>query len=189
MNTDKGAWRRDVISLAPTTVVSILTDFTRNEWTTLSSRWCDRVVAFDTSLETVARLYLKVRKAKLPILPLVMDFKMPTPSYGLFNHHFVAATERFQCDMVVAPRLVRHCECADRRLDVERIVEGLSIFSTRWCIIGYLYPEGNGGSSGSLDRQEYANLESFTSTVRRRFSTVDVISFEKGAGALLICEK
>lgn len=259
MNTDRGTWRRDVISLAPSTAPSMLADALRSQLTSLvrrgrsggrkaiarqldrlrsrirslriesgddaddasasergvfeqavgrlgpssilcigsspsayaqlSARACARVVAFDSRSEPSTRLYQEARTQDLHILPLVMDFEKPTPEYGLFSHHFVAATARFACDLVVAPRVSRLLERGNRRLDCGGILDGISLYGKRWVFLGYVPPGPATEGSDDRERSLYDTLENFVRLVRPRFQSVEVIPFNESNGALLVCEK
>src|SRR5207248_3355832 len=87
-----------------------------------------RVVAFDADEPCVTQLYQDSKERSLPILPLIMDFKNPSPGYGVCNQWLAPATERLRCDMVLGLALVHHL-AFKQQLNFEQIVDGLAIFS------------------------------------------------------------
>src|ERR1044072_330667 len=91
------------------------------------------VVCFETDHGKVSRLYRETKTKGLPILPLVMDFTKPTPARGLGSHWAIAATERFQCDLVLAVDFLN--QPMPRRLGFDKIVNALAQFSKRWVVL------------------------------------------------------
>ena len=185
--SEQDVFKKIIAELRPASLLNIESD--PSYYPKLASSSGSKVVVFDSRPEYINRLYLDARADELPILPLKMDFTKPTPAYGLSNHHFLAATERFQCEMVVAPRLIRYLQCEDRRLSREQIVEGLALFSTRWVLLGFTPLRGYTISDKLWDRSFFDSLESFARTAEQRFRTVDIVPFYPATGALLVCEK
>jgi hypothetical protein len=146
------------------------------------------VVAFDNDLERVTQLYHHARDERLPILPLMMDFVDPTPARGLSSHWAIAATERFQCDMVMALGLV-HKIVFKRSLNFEQIVEGLASYSKRWLLVEFV-PSGDEElcNSGSQLHSWYT-IENLVATLRRWFRRIDIRPSHPSPRVLLLCEK
>lgn len=91
-------------------------------------------VSFDTDSVHVAERYQEAREGQLPLLPLVMDFTKPTPSIGFGSHYSMAASERFQCEMVFAPANSLQA-MRSRSLNFDQITEGLASFTSRWLVV------------------------------------------------------
>jgi len=164
--TEREAVERMLLQLKPDSVLDINSGTGR--LAKLAANLGSRVVAFDTDLESVSHLYREARTNRLPILPLVMDFTKPTPARGIGNHWMIAATDRFQCDLVLALGLMN--QPMPLKLGFDQIINGLSQFSRRWLVIEL-------PSDGWIPvlEQQFRNITRITST-----GETDV---------LLLCEK
>ena len=168
---------------------SVLDVSNNTTWCARLAAWLgSRVVSFHTDENYVAQLYDEARARNLPILPLVMDFTNPTPSRGIASHRYIAAVERFQCEMVIALALV-HELVFGRRLSFEKIVEGLALFSRRWLVIEFVPPQDE-----ALDRWQSASvpwytLDNLMSALRKWFYRIRMVPSCPGSRILLVCEK
>lgn len=147
-----------------------------------------KVVAFDIDENCVTQLYDDASKEKLPILPLIMDFTKPTPDRGLSSHWAIAATKRFQCDLVLALALVHHI-VLERRLNFDQIVEGLALFSKRWVVVEFIPREDQDVGELWSPRISWYTLDNFINALRKRFSTVSIMPSHPEPRVLLLCEK
>jgi hypothetical protein len=147
----------------------------------------NQVVAFDPDSVRVSHLYRQTRAKRLPILPLVMDVADPTPARGLFGHWAVAATDRLQCEMVVALGLVQHM-VFDKHLDFDHIVGGLAQFSKKWVLVEFDSPEDLEFSPIPAMHSWYC-LDNFVEALRRWFATVTVRPSYSTSRVLLLCGK
>jgi len=147
-----------------------------------------RVVAFDTDEQLITQLYYIARDHRLPILPLIMDFTDPTPSRGLCSHWAIAATERIQCDMVLALKLI-HRVVSKRYLNFDQIVDGLALFSRRWLVVEFVSPEDQAICGRWSDRFSWYALDNFVNTLKKRFASVSILSPHAEPHVLLLCEK
>jgi len=147
-----------------------------------------RVVSFDTNLVCVTQLYYDARNKKLPILPLVMDFTDPTPSRGLSSHWAIAATERFQCDMVLALGLV-HQIVFKRHLNFEQIGQGLALFSKRWLVVEFVPVEDPELRQCGSDTLSWYTLDHFMHSLRKWFRSITILPSHPQPRVLLLCEK
>ena len=123
-----------------------------------------RVVAFEPDSVQAAQLYSQSRDKSLPVLPLVIDFVKPTPSIGYSSHYSIAAHERLSCDLVWAPELVDDL-VLKKYLPWELIIEGLSLFTRRWLLVGFPHK----ASSISDDRPAWYSREHLVESLTRRF--------------------
>jgi hypothetical protein len=141
-----------------------------------------RVVCFETDLRKVSHLYKEAKMKGLSILPLVMDFTKPTPARGLGSHWAIAATERFQCDLVLALDVMN--QPTPRRLGFDKIISGFSQFTKRWLVLEIPLDPG----SNSIQSDGFS-IDSCTRLLERQFRTITKIhSYAKGS-MLLVCEK
>jgi hypothetical protein len=126
-------------------------------------------VYFGSEAESVTSLYREARTRELPVVSLIMDFTKPTPSIGFDSHYSIAASERFQCEMVLAFDLV-HRLVFERYLNFDQIAEGLAAFSKRWVIVEFTPRDSLTGLRAALGK---------------RFRRVD----PAGDAPVLVCEK
>jgi hypothetical protein len=154
----------------------------------LAGRAGSKVVSFNNDSNDAEQLYQVAREHGLQILPLIMDFARPTPAYGLSDHCFIAATERFCCDMVFAVSLLDHI-VAQRHLNFEQIVNGLAQFSKRWVVAEFVTPIDYAAAGRGLDRIPWYTLDNFAHVLGKHFRHVRQISSASETGILFLCEK
>jgi hypothetical protein len=141
-----------------------------------------RVVCFETDYGNVSHLYSEAKTKGLSILPLVMDFTKPTPARGLGSHWAIAATERLQCDLVLALDLLN--QPTPRRLGFDKIISGLSQFTKRWLVLEIpLVPGSNGTQPDGF------SIDSCTRLLERQFRNITKIYSHVKGSMLLVCEK
>ncbi len=145
----------------------------------LAARAGIQALYFESDPERVAQVYRETRANAL-ILPLVMDFTKPTPSIGFSGHYSIAASERFQCEMVLAHDLV-HRLVFERYLNFEQITEGLATFTKRWAVVDF--------TPRVSERFPSYNLDNFCDALRKRFRRVDAGGRESNGVTRVLCEK
>lgn len=146
------------------------------------------VVSFEPDSKEAARLYYCVRDQKLPILPLVMDFKDPTPPRGLSSHWAIAATERFQCDLVLALS-VTHNVAFGKLLNFDHFADGLALFAKRSAVLDFVPPGKQDIPHQATGWFSWYNLDNLVNTLGKRFRSVRILSPHSEPCALLLCEK
>jgi hypothetical protein len=111
-----------------------------------------------------------------------MDFTKPTPARGLGSHWAIAATERLQCDLVLALDLLN--QPTPRRLGFDKIISGLSQFTKRWLVLEIpLVPGSNGTQPDGF------SIDSCTRLLERQFRNITKIHSHVKGSMLLVCEK
>jgi hypothetical protein len=155
----------------------------------LAAHFSENVAAFDTDPEAVARLFANARARDLPILPLVMDFTRSTSARGLANHSHIAATERFQCEMVLMLGFLHDLVFRYRRLGMNEICDGLALFSKRWLVVEFI--PGDDSEVGPLWSSWFAEytLDNFKNALGRHFSRIEVLPSDPHPRVLLLCER
>jgi hypothetical protein len=155
----------------------------------LAAHFSENVAAFDTDSESISRLFASARARKLPILPLVMDFTRPTPARGLASHSHVAATERFQCEMVLMLGVLHELVFRYRRLGMNEICDGLALFSKRWAVVEFI--PGDDPEVGPLWSAWFAGytLDNLKNALGRHFSKIEVLPSHPHPRVLLLCER
>jgi hypothetical protein len=153
-----------------------------------AARSGSQVVAFDPDLTCVTRLYRETRKSALPILPLFMDFTKPTPARGLGSYDSIAATDRFQCEMVLALGLLDH-PAFDKRIRLDAVIDGLSLFTRRWLLLEFTPRVSRLTSSSEPKNSTASSLEEATALLERRFGRITRLAFQPEDRVVLLCEK
>ncbi len=146
------------------------------------------VVAFATSSRDITGLYYDARESKSPVLPLVMDFTDPTPSRGLSSHWSIAASERFQCDMVLALDFV-HRTVFKRHMNFDQIVSGLERFSKRSLVVEFVTGEDRDVSRWWSESFAWYTLDNFIKKLGERFPNVSSVRLGDKHRVVLVCEK
>jgi SAM-dependent methyltransferase len=172
--------------LQPETVLDIGSG--GGQYSKLAAALGSKVIALDIDETCISHLYVEARVKSLPILPLVMDFTKPTPARGLANHWAIAATERLQCEMVLALAVVDHI-VFKQRLNFDQIVEGLAQFSTRWAVVEFIPREDPTISKLWTERVSWYTLDHFIAALRKRFVKVTAMPSDPEPRVLLLCEK
>ncbi|NJL51301.1 MAG: class I SAM-dependent methyltransferase [Hydrococcus sp. SU_1_0] len=160
----------------------------RGWYSKLAARLGSKVVAFDINEDCITQLYDDSCSEHLPILPLIMDFTKPTPARGLGDHWAIAATKRFQCDLVLALAVLDDIVFR-QRLNFEQIVEGLSQFSKNWAIVEFIPPESSEFAELFSKRVDWYTLDNAIATLKKEFSKVTILPSYPEGRVLLLCEK
>ena len=147
-----------------------------------------KVVAFDSDEACIAQLYHDAKEKNLPILPLLMDFRFPSPGYGLCDKGGLPATVRFQCDLVLALALVHHV-VFEGHFNFELIAKGLSDFSRRWLLVEFVPKEDRFVSQWWSPRYSWYTLDNFMKELTHQFRSVRIYSSHPAPRVLLLCEK
>lgn len=147
-----------------------------------------KVVALDMDEACVAQLYNEAKKKDLPILPLVMDFCLPSPGYGVSCQEGAPAMARLQCDLVLALALVHHLVFA-RSLNFEQIAGGLAGFSKRWLLVEFSDPADKDLQRTWTRQCSWYTQETFIAALSRHFRILSTYPSEHASQILLLCEK
>jgi SAM-dependent methyltransferase len=147
-----------------------------------------KVVAFDINEACITQLYYDSCSKHLPILPLIMDFTKPTPARGLGDHWAIAATKRFQCDLVMALAVLDDL-IFKQRLNFEQIVEGLGQFSNKWAIVEFITPKDPEIAELWSERVDWYSLDNAIAALKQQFPKVTVLPSYPELRVLLLCEK
>jgi ribosomal protein L11 methylase PrmA len=144
----------------------------------------ENVVAFDTDETAVNRLYHDVKSQKQAILPLVMDFRNPSPETQIEE----SARDRLKCDMVLALALVHHL-VFKHFLRFDKIVSTLLSFTKRMLVVEFVPKEDQYVSQWWSPLYSWYTLENFIAELRRHFRNVSVHPSDPKPRVLLVCEK
>ena len=137
-----------------------------------------QAVVFDLDHARVTKLYTEAGAKALPILPLLVDFTLPTPGMGLPDHWLIAATERFRCELVLGLGVLE--KAFRRRLNLQQFAGGVASFTDRRALVEYAAWEGI---------PEHYSLPAFAEALSRSFSKVERVSPDPDTRVLFLCEK
>src|SRR5690606_17205378 len=93
-------------------------------------------IATDKDETCINKLYLDQNARLLDILPLAIDFRNPSPAYGI-DLRCKAAVDRLKSEMVFALAIVHHL-VFKQSLDFKTIIDNLSIYTTRWLLVEFI---------------------------------------------------
>ena len=99
----------------------------------------------------------------------------------------MAATERFQCDLVLALDLMN--QPMPRRLGFDKIIDGLSQFSKRWLVLEIPLDPGNDRIQMKDNQPKDFSIDSCIRLLERQFHTVTKMDSHVKGSTLLVCEK
>jgi len=154
----------------------------------LASRRGARVVAFDSDEGCVDELYRAARSDRQPILPLVMSFANPTPGYGVNNGFSSPATERFQCDLVLALAITHHLVFTGG-LRFDQIAAGLAALTRRTLAVEFVPREDEYVRRWDSSRHDWYLQENFIASLSRYFPRITVRPSHPAPRVLIICER
>jgi SAM-dependent methyltransferase len=177
---------RVLSDLHPSSVLDIGSN--RGWYTQLAARLGSEVVALDTDEICISQLYSEAREQHLPILPLVMDFCLPSPGYGVCYQEGAPAIKRLHCDLVLALALVHHLVFG-RQLNFEQISDGLASFSKRQLLVEFISGEDEDVQQTWPHKYSWYTLENFLAALGKEFRTIKSYPSETEHRILLLCEK
>jgi hypothetical protein len=154
----------------------------------LAARLGSSVVAFDVDEVWVGQLYLDAKTHSLPILPLVMDFRNPSPGLGLCNQELAPAIQRLNCDMVLALALVHHL-VFEQHLRLEQITQALSVFARRWLLVEFIPREDQHVREWWSERYSWYTLDNFLLALKREFNCIEIYPSYPEPRVLLLCKR
>ena len=198
-NTDISAWspplgNRDKNNRIVTNVLSVLRPSsvlnigrgTPEVDISLLAAQCGRQVVVVNPDEThIRHIYVLAKSNGLPILPLQLD--LFSPSCDLSNYWLDPASERLQCELVLALNLVDHLVKQSIRFDL--IVKRLSSMAKRWLLVEFVPFESWEGCEIKTSQHSSYSLNSFMDELEKRFQSVKKILPQSDSRVLLLCEK
>ena len=146
------------------------------------------VISFDTDEICVDRLYCEAKKNHLNIMPLVMDFRSPSPGYGPCNRWLLPATERLSCDLVIALAVVHHL-VSKQYLNFEQISQTFNLFSNKWALVEFMPPEDEWVQNWLTPEFSWYTQENFILHMKQYFSQLEVLDSYPSPRKLLLFTK
>jgi SAM-dependent methyltransferase len=160
----------------------------RGWYSQLAARNGAQVVSVDFDEPSVTKLFFDAVKGKLPILPLVADFRSLNPMLAWAAAPGMAYVDRLRCDMVLALALVHHL-VFDQHLNFDLITRGLSAFARKGLIVEFIGPEDRYVRERLSDRFSWYNVENFSTALRRDFREVKKFPSNEEHRWVLLCER
>jgi len=172
--------------LRPITVLDIGSN--RGWYSQLAASLGSRVVAFDTDEGSIIKCYLDAKETNLSILPLVINFTFPSPSYGVGDKQSASATERLKCELVLCLSLIHHLVFKQNR-NFEMIVEALAAFSEKWLLVEFIPNGDRYVSQWWSDSYSWYTLDGFIKALERRFDNIGILPSHPDPRTLLLCRR
>jgi hypothetical protein len=147
-----------------------------------------QVVVLDAYESGISECYRQARKKNLPILPLVIDIRYPSPGQGTAYRILTPALDRLRCDVVLAFSLV-HLLVFDYRLTFELVCETLGTLTKKWLLVEFLAPEHRKVRAKRLDRYPWYSSQGFIDNLQKWFVTVRQIPSATQHQVFLLCQK
>jgi cyclopropane fatty-acyl-phospholipid synthase-like methyltransferase len=175
---DRKGWNAKHISFAeiidsarPSTVLDIGAN--TGWFSEYAARHGAYVLASDMDEMCVDSMYKRLKNAKLPVSPLVMNIRNPTPAKGLEYKWWPSAVDRFQVDMVVALAVMHHLVFKNW-LDFEQIISALSAFTKDALVVEFVGPEDKFVREWMAPRYDFYNESNLTAVLRRHYRDTSV---------------
>jgi hypothetical protein len=146
------------------------------------------VVAIDVDDRRIAFCYQEARKKNLPILPLVMDIRYPSPGHGTCNQVIAPALQRLPCEIVLALSLV-HLLVFDQHLTFEQTCQTFAAFSKKWLLVEFAAGEDREVRQRWTNWYSWYTFENFLDVLKKQFRRVSTIPSHPASRVLLLCEK
>jgi hypothetical protein len=170
----------------PSSVVDIGSN--RGWYSQLAAVLGSKVVGLDVDEVCVGQLYSEAKEKELPIVPLVMDFRSPSPGYGVCHQEGTPAMARLRCEFVLALALLHHLVFR-QSLTFEQICEGLAALSERWLLVEFIPRGDRVVDEWWSEEYSWYTRENFVAALTRHFGSVKVYPSEHEPRILLLCEK
>jgi hypothetical protein len=142
-----------------------------------------KIVAIDETEARVNSLYRRVKQRGLNILPLLLDFSIPTTGQGR-KKEFPPSTERLACDaslmLSILPRLFFELE-----LSFERIANLLAAYSRRAALVEFAPPRDEYTFKRKESGFAHYRLDDFVKAMERHFHLSEIFELEQQSRLLL----
>jgi hypothetical protein len=142
-----------------------------------------KVVAFDDNEEHVNALYLRAKSEGRRILPLFLDFTVPTPAHGR-KCEFPSSTDRLRCDLTllfgVLDRLVFQLD-----LSFPRVAQLLAAYTVKHAAVEFA-PRGEvRAASPDAGRFDWYDADNFVAAMEKYFRLEGVFASDPPRKILL----
>jgi len=146
-----------------------------------------RVVCFDADDASICRLYHRLKDGDLPILPLVLDFRYPTPPFSI-GLGKASAFDRLSCDTVLALAIVHHLVFTCH-LFFEPIADIIARYTRKQAIIEFVPVDDVHVRKWVTPRHRWYTLDNFLKVLSRHFVSCEVHDSSPSPRKLIVCRK
>ncbi len=150
----------------------------------LAARLGSKVVATDIDEPSLNMLYLRSKTHKLPILPLLIDFRKSSAS----NITWPAASERLQCDLVLALALTHHLVFKSY-LYFDTIITELCRFTRKWLIVEFVPPNDKYIKDWIKEEHHWYTMDNFLACLNKYFPKIEILDSAPYPRKLIFCTK
>lgn len=137
----------------------------------MAARLGASVIAFDYEELCVDTCLCLADKKRLDITPVIMDFKLPTPNYGI-GLCGGSAIERFQSDIVLALGIAHHL-CINQSLPVKTFCDVCLNYAKKGIVFEYVDPSDKHVESWNMPIPNNYALEEFIKYLSYKFPKVE----------------
>lgn len=148
-----------------------------------AARRKQQVVAFHLQPADATQLYAQARTEQLRILPLALDFTIPTPATGLSSHWLIAATDRLICDAALVPLGLVEELVFKRYLTFPQISYGIGEFCRQVAVVEFSHTDEYGPAPS------WYTVEGLAAALNKYFAKVAISRLDPSNHALVICEE
>jgi len=147
-----------------------------------------RVIATDKDETSINKLFLDQSARDLQVLPLIMDFRNPTPAYGI-DLRCAPAVERYKCEMILGLAIIHHLVFS-QKLTFSTIVDNLANFVERWLLVEFI-PGSDKHLVNWYNERDYPwyTTENFENELRQHFRTVERMPSNPEPRLMFLCER
>lgn len=179
---------RSVYSVLSETAPASVIDLGANRgwYSRLAASLGHRVVATDVDETCITALYQESRGSPQPVLPLLMDFRYPSPAYGIFSEQLPCARQRLRCSIGLALALAHHLVFKSR-LRFEQIAHGLSLFAADRVLVEFVPPEDRFIREWCTSQFSWYTLDAFVSALQQEYRSVQILPSYPEPRVLLLC--
>jgi hypothetical protein len=142
-----------------------------------------RVVAFDDNEEYVNALYLRAKSERRRVLPLFLDFTVPTPAHGR-KCEFPSSTERLKCDVSLLMGLIDRL-IFDLDLSFPRVAQLLSAYTGGHAIVEFTPRAESRSPSRAAERYDWYDMDNFVVAMEKYFRLEGVFDSDQPCKILL----
>lgn len=172
--------------LRPKTVLDVGSN--RGWFAQLAATMGSDVVAMDVDENCINRLYCDARDSDLPIQALYLDICAPTPGLGPSNKSFPPATERLQCELVMALAVTHHMTFG-RNMRLDQTADALADFRSRYLLVEFVPKDDIYVSQWRPERFPWYTLDGFKKSLGRHFKKITTFPSNIEPRVLLLCER
>jgi hypothetical protein len=147
-----------------------------------------RVVAFDNDATCINQLYTDAVARGLDVQPLVMSCLNPSPRLGLGDGVMEPASDRLDCELVLALALVHHM-VFKMHLNFEQIAAGLAVYARKTLIVEFPPRDDAHVSQWMTAGHAWYTVENFMAALRRHFPKLTTVASHPAPRVLLVCER